>query len=134
MKNENKDEQSKLNIRLIVRIVCAAGFLCCIGWFIYYFVSMRNSDAQVDSLRNKYVAKTAAESLSEETFPEEEETEPANLFGGVEYDTTENYDVPELILDFEGMQEECADIYAWLYVPDTRIDHPILQREDEAEF
>lgn len=136
LENKNEDEQAKVNIRIILRIGFAAGLLCCIGWFIYYLISLRSSDEQVDALKDKYVSKMPSETLAEEAPVESEEAEPepVNLFGGVEYDTTENYEVPELTLDFKGMQEECEDLYAWIYIPDTKIDYPVLQKEDDAEY
>lgn len=39
----------------------------------------------------------------------------------------------ELPIDFESLQAINPEIYAWLRVPDTNIDYPILQHEDEDQ-
>ena len=39
----------------------------------------------------------------------------------------------ELPIDFEGLKEINPEIYAWLRIPDTNIDYPILQHEDEDQ-
>ena len=39
----------------------------------------------------------------------------------------------ELPIDFESLQAIKPEIYAWLRVPDTNIDYPILQHEDEDQ-
>ena len=39
----------------------------------------------------------------------------------------------ELPIDFESLQAINPEIYAWLRVPDTDIDYPILQHEDEDQ-
>lgn len=36
--------------------------------------------------------------------------------------------IPEKEVDFAGLQENTnKDIYAWIYVPDTQVDYPVLQ-------
>lgn len=40
-------------------------------------------------------------------------------------------DVPvEIPIDFESLKKQNPDIYAWITIPDTKIDYPIVQRED----
>ncbi len=39
----------------------------------------------------------------------------------------------ELPIDFDGLREENPEIYAWIRVPDTNIDYPILQHEGEDQ-
>lgn len=39
----------------------------------------------------------------------------------------------ELPIDFEGLQQINPEIYAWIRIPDTNIDYPILQHEDEDQ-
>ena len=46
-------------------------------------------------------------------------------------DTLENK--TELPIDFEGLKEVNPEIYAWIRVPDTNINYPILQHEDEDQ-
>lgn len=42
-------------------------------------------------------------------------------------------ELAELPIDFEGLQEINPEIYAWLEVPDTNINYPILQHEEEDQ-
>lgn len=37
-------------------------------------------------------------------------------------------------VDFAALWEVNSDIYAWLYIPDTQINYPILQREGDDAF
>lgn len=37
-------------------------------------------------------------------------------------------------VDFEILKEENPDIFAWLYIPDTEIDCPVLQNTEEDDF
>lgn len=37
-------------------------------------------------------------------------------------------------VDFEALQRENSDIYAWLYIPGTSINEPLVQREDDGTY
>ena len=38
---------------------------------------------------------------------------------------------PDIPIDFETLQKENPDIYAWITIPDTGIDYPVLQSETD---
>lgn len=42
--------------------------------------------------------------------------------------------VPEKNLDWDMLHEENADIYAWIYVPDTEVDYPVLQHPTDNSY
>jgi sortase B len=42
--------------------------------------------------------------------------------------------VPEKNLDWTALQSQNADIYAWIYIPNTNIDYPILQHATDANY
>lgn len=136
--------KNKNNFKRILHVICIVGFLGCAVWLIFYFVSLRNNSTQTDELKDNYVLTPASvedESIdsetkvseSEDSKPTEPEPEP-RLFGGREYPDLAGLDVPDLEIDFNGLWEVNPDVYAWLYVPDTNIDYPVLQREGEAEY
>ncbi|MCM1386246.1 MAG: class B sortase [Bacillus sp. (in: Bacteria)] len=37
-------------------------------------------------------------------------------------------------IDFAALQEENPDIFAWIYIPDTQIDYPVLQSGEADDF
>lgn len=41
---------------------------------------------------------------------------------------------PQLVVDFAGLQEENADICAWIYIPDTNIHYPVVYSGDNAYY
>lgn len=43
----------------------------------------------------------------------------------------EPLDIP---VDFEKLKEKCSDIYAWIQIPGTDIDYPIVQREGDNAY
>ncbi len=55
--------------------------------------------------------------------------------GGRTYPGLEGYDVPEKAIDFAGLQEDkCEDIYAWLTVPGTDVDYPVVQHPEDPSY
>ena len=43
--------------------------------------------------------------------------------------------IPEKEIDFADLQENTnADIYAWIYIPDSMIDYPVLQHETDNVY
>ena len=41
---------------------------------------------------------------------------------------------PGKVLDWDYLKEQNEDIYAWIYIPDTMIDYPILQHETDDSY
>ncbi len=83
--------------------------------------------------------------VMEETLPGETRTEAAGaaLVSGQEPAEAEVQTQPENELsapetespiDFEALWQENSDIYAWLNIPGTTIDYPILQSKGEEDF
>lgn len=49
-------------------------------------------------------------------------------------ETPENETAKDAQVDFEVLKKENPDIFAWLYLPDTAIDYPVLQSEESDTF
>lgn len=47
--------------------------------------------------------------------------------------TTVTSETIENPIDFDKLQKECADIYAWITIPNTNVDYPIVQSPEGAE-
>lgn len=41
---------------------------------------------------------------------------------------------PQIPVDFDKLHQENPDIYAWITIPDTDIDYPILQSKEEDDY
>ena len=46
----------------------------------------------------------------------------------------EQYDIPQKNLDWEELEAVNPDIYAWIYIPNTNIDYPVLQRSGDNDY
>lgn len=43
-------------------------------------------------------------------------------------------EIPEKNIDFASLQEQNPDIYAWIYVPGTDVDYPVLQHPTDDSY
>lgn len=74
----------------------------------------------------------AEEPLEEEETALEEEAEEIETGASLEGNSTKIYE--GCPVDFEGMWEINEDVYAWITIPGTNIDYPILQHETDHSY
>lgn len=84
--------------------------------------------APADVASEESEAEAEAEAQSEEAKPREESRES----GEIEESSIRNPLVNDI--DFEAYQEINKDVYAYIYIPNTNIDYPILQHESDNSY
>lgn len=105
-------KKQKRNIWKVIYVLLIILCLLCIGGMLLY---LKNSQEDEVSLEEQQ------EMLQQEYVGEEED---------LQITETEKEELP---IDFEGLQQINPDIYAWLRIPDTNIDYPILQYAGEDQ-
>lgn len=121
----------KGKIYRIVSIVLVVLFVICVIWLIRYFYQQEQAKNQLENMQDAYIQTTAAASTEQEPQTEESTVETQESL----YLSLDGFDVQEKIIDFKAMQEEeCADIYAWITVPGTAVDYPVVQHPEEADY
>lgn len=109
--------EKKKNIwKILYGVLVVLCLLCIVGMVIYLQKDKEQENAQLEQqevIEEQFVVQ---EQDVEETVMEEEKA--------------------ELPIDFEGLQAINPEIYAWIRVPDTKIDYPILQHvgEDQSYY
>ena len=116
-------------------------------WFVLFLACMAlviaGSIVLLSEMRDEQAADLAFEELQNqvntEVFQQEETQEDTTEAADVA-DTAEDMllvngiEIPKKQLDWEELREECEDIYAWIYVPDTEVDYPILQHPTDDSY
>lgn len=124
MKKSNK---SKILFGILM-VIFVIIFIGCAIWLVDYYMQLKKAETHLDSIKNDYVeemtvAPDEIQETTEEITEEIIEEEISNPLEG--------YDVPEKTIDFEALrQEENEHIYAWITVPGTVIDYPVLQHPE----
>ncbi|MCM1086852.1 MAG: class B sortase [Muribaculaceae bacterium] len=75
-----------------------------------------------------YRAKQDDSGETGENLEQGKNTDAANLT------EVQGIKIPEKNLDWDKLHEENGDIYAWIYVPDTTVDYPVLQHPTDNSY
>ena len=115
-KPTEKNKQSKLLyiILAVILVAVIAGIV---------FINL-NGEKEPEKKQEEQAVKT------EEETPEKPEEEPEKRDILAELGIT----VPEKNLDWQGLWAQNEDIYAWIYIPGTNIDYPVLQHPTDDVF
>lgn len=84
--------------------------LCCAVYLVWHFIDAKQSQKEYEDIREEVVT-------SEEEEPEAVEEEEV-----------------EIPIDFESLWKQNSDIYAWIQIPGTHVDFPVLQHPTDDLF
>ncbi len=136
--NEENDRDGQKNriIWMAMAEICGIALLGCLVWLLYYAVVNQRAEEKADALRQDYITEVAqGESCKSEPAQENPagpETTPAPT---QEPSPLLAYDIPGKSVDIAALQEqENEDIYAWITVPGTVIDYPVLQHPEHLDY
>lgn len=107
-------------IWITVALICIAVCIASGSFLIRYYLGLRRTEQLIQSVRIE-----PAESAPQQTEAPDPETEQTDEPG------RKSVMIP---FDFDAMHEINPDIYAWLVVPGTNIDCPILQNQTDDLF
>jgi sortase B len=137
-RERHRDRQGgKRPLLIIATVVCVAVMVFSAGMLIRYALEYAEGDALYEELGN---ARKEGVETSNPVVPtpgtdnpgQEENPDPDAP------ETIEVIPVPDAIagmqIDFESLQEINPDVIGWLYCPDTVIDYPVVQGEDNSYY
>lgn len=100
-------------------------FLCAIAVGIGYTVKLQRENKKYQELvKEAHVTETPT---AEPEATQKPTAEP-------EAETEQEKEKPEIPIDFDALQKENSEIYAWIQIPDTEIDYPIAQRIGDDSY
>lgn len=120
----------------IYKIICIILLIILIGivavWGYKIIVENRANNKYeeiqntVNSVSNQDNAVTEAEDTEAVVIETETESETE--------EATDSFDIPEKNLDWASLYKENKDIYAWIYIPGTQVDYPVLQSATDDTY
>lgn len=117
-KRQKKNKSIKDWAIFLTLVLIAAA---CILYLAHYFYENRRGEEEFESLREETeTEETVPVEATEETVETEEETEETIYC--------------DPVYDFDELQTQNEDIYAWIVVPGTMIDYPVLQSETDNYY
>lgn len=109
-----------------ILITSVIGALLCAGAAAMYVWQNHQAQLEYERLQKEMEAREA-EAIAKLEFTGESDGEETVLPEDIFLDM-------ENPIDFEKLQEINEDIYAWIRIPNTNIDYPIVQREGDPAF
>lgn len=94
----------------VLATVCAIAGIC-------RYVQEQQAGKEYEDIKKEVVRQPEEEEEEPEEKPQTPEKEPV--------------DVP---IDFETLQKQNPDVYAWIQIPETAVDYPILQSAEDNEY
>lgn len=120
----------KKRIRILLGTVAAALFLFSAAKVLHYLREMHASADYNEALIRQAVVETS--SPSAKTTPKQKDDLSADARDG---DAQRRFsEVSPISVDFSALREENADIVGWLYCPETLINYPVAQAEDNDYY
>ena len=108
------EQKNSKNIWKMLYILLVAACILCIGVLLFFLKKDQKEELTAEQQQEQIL-----EEFTQDVTPEAE--------------VLEEPERAELPIDFEGLWEINPEIYAWIQVPDTKINYPILQHEGEDQ-
>ena len=109
-----KKKNTKYKILAIIFVLCAA---VCVGIIGYRSFRQKSAQEKYDKM---------AQNTTDTSEEKQEETD------GILKEL--NIPVPDKNLDWDAIKKENEDIYAWIYIPNTNVDYPVVQHPTDDNY
>lgn len=122
----SKEQKSKKGIQILIWLILVVG-IGCAGygcWYFYEELQQEKTRAEMET----EVKKVTLEEIESAEFTGITDGEVAALPGDILTGQAENP------IDFEKLQSYNDEIYAWIHIPNTKIDYPVAQHEGEDDY
>lgn len=111
----------------IILLVILIGIVAVWGYRIIVENRANSKYEEIQNTVNSAAKQAETEAVIIETETEEEtETETEEVQNA--------FDIPEKNLDWTSLYAENKDIYAWIYIPGTQVDYPVLQSTSDDTY
>ena len=143
-KDMKKSGKSGNGIYRILFFVFLLIFLVTAAVSVKRYLNRKEAEKRYEALQSQAAAveeSSEAESMPEESSRQEsvpdessaaESTETES--GETEFVSDGEVSIPAKNIDWAALKAENQDVYAWLYVPGTLVDYPVLQHPDEMDY
>lgn len=123
----------EFNIYKILTVVLAVALVIALGVLIRNWYIADQAGLKYDDIQSK-VNQPPTSSATNPWESEDDRTQMTET-GSTEPETESEtgtepeieIDIPPKTLDWDALRQENADIYAWIYIPGTAVDYPVLQ-------
>lgn len=124
IKEELQQKRKRRQMYGIIAIISMCVALGAIGYLIFYKMTLKQQEDAYANLRSTEQIEVVEVPENEEETATEVETEAE----------TEEIIICEPVYDFTELRETNEDIYAWIIIPGTNVDYPVLQSDEDNYY
>lgn len=143
--NNKSVKEEKINIYKILTILLSIILLIIVGMMAHSWIVARQAQAEYDRLAAEvnYLQDQMAENAIDMPENTQEGTQALeeSITGTEVMESTEDEQLAQLgivppgkNLDWGALRQVNPDIYAWIYIPGTKVDYPILQHPTDDSY
>lgn len=143
-KNEKtiqKKEKKQFNIYKLFTVLLAAILLVIIGIMLRNWIVERNAEKQYEDLAESVNRLQNQDSDNAITSADDWQNANTEKMEEESQDSQEQEDsavaginIPQKQLDWNELAKVNPDIYAWIYIPGTKVDYPVLQHPTDNTY
>jgi len=122
---EQKDKGKKRRLQFLI-VLFGIIFIGCVAFLVHDYIAKQKAEKKFQEMAQNVVVKETETQTEIEVAVTETEEPDALVELGIE--------VPILELDWVALAEENEHIYAWIYIPETNVNYPILQHPTEMNY
>lgn len=131
---ENRNTESRKTSKKLYSLlagICLIAFAVLAVLAVRSFLNKQKAEEELKALQEETAAAGTAAEEAQETPESAEETEEEAEWAPLPEDAA----IPEKDIDFEQLVSEVnEDIYAWIYIPGTLVDYPMLRHPTEESY
>lgn len=116
-------------------------FCCCLVWLIIYYIGPKMEEAEINAIRTAYISeggtsgKGTGGGSADIGSGNKDSADAGGETEGLMKDGLSPNGVTDRSIKWASLQKEInKDIYAWIVVPGTAIDYPVLQHPKETDY
>ena len=122
--------------------ICLIAFMIICSLMAYKYIVRRNAEKKLEAMTEAVQEDSSATEseivqVTDTPTPTPEPTQtpvPPTPTEAVDILTARGITIPERNIDWEELRNENEHIYAWIYIPGTNVDYPIVQHPDETSY
>lgn len=116
--NGPRHDAAKGSVRSRLRIACAVVLALCVLGLAAYWLQQRRAQAEYEKLQQQNQPSSSAAASSDAASASQPAATPQPL-------------VP---VNFDELQSRNPDAYAWITIPGTLVDYPVLQNAENTDY
>lgn len=130
------NQKKKISPLKVLQIIFIIGIVVCVVILFCQYRTRQRAKSTFEDLQNRSTEAVGTNGSGDNSSGDSDATLVSDIIDDDQKDflAEQGIEVPDKSLDWNAMQEQNADIYAWIYIPGTSVDYPVLQNAEDDDY